>query len=487
MPIEVRSKRLCQAEEMIGMAASKPSAGPGRRAGFEAIDLGTRGPLYLASGSEPLAVLLFLVGQPGLTVVLGGAIVVVSLLHAVACILLLRAGLAHFLGGPRPARLLIAVTAVLTGTGVVLAALLGGWPENGLRFTPSAGAIAVTFGLAFTCAVAPLLSAVRLVGLVVAVAAGAGLLEIVAGAPGQQLWALNYLPVVGGAALSYRFSIWFLGVAWEMNRAREVQARLAVAEERLRFARDLHDVLGRNLALIAVNSQLAAELVRRGQEGAVERMLDVHRTAQDSMREVREVVAGSHATDLDSELAGARSVLRSAGIGVRVIGDGAALPPAAQVALGWVVREATTNIIRHSDPTTVRIDLEVGPVDSVGPGEVGGPGEAGGTGEAGGRRAVLRIANDGVRAKAKPKPKARTEVKTEAKTVVEDEVKDQEEDEFRDEVRAGTGLAGLRERLAGLGGDLSAGAEPGDRFVVRARLPLAAGTVPLVSADRTRE
>lgn len=419
--------------------SAEPNAGPRRGrlirlAGFEAIDLAIRWPLYLSSGAVPPAILLFAVSDPGLGLVVGGAIVAVSLLHTVACILLLRAGLTHFLGGARPARFLIVVTAVLTGAGVVLTALTEGWPDDGLQFTSSSGSMAVTFGLAFTCALAPLLSAVRLVGLTVMVAAGAGLVELVAGAPGPSLWAVNYLPMVGCVALSYRFSFWFLGVAWEMNRAREVEARLAVAEERLRFARDLHDVLGRNLALIAVNSQLAAELVRRGQDGAVERMLEVHRTAQDSMREVREVVAGSHAPDLDTELAGARSVLRSAGIAVRVIGDGAALPGPAQVALGWVVREATTNIIRHSDPTTVRIDLEIG---------WGG--------------AVLRIENDG----APGSGSARS--------------------------GAGTGLAGLRERLATLGGELEAGAEPGGRFALRARLPLPAGTVPLVSADRTRE
>jgi two-component system sensor histidine kinase DesK len=236
-------------------------------------------------------------------------------------------------------------------------------------------------------------------------------------------------------ALTYRFSVWYLGLVWEMNRARDVEARLVVAEERLRFARDLHDVLGRNLALIAVNSQLAAELVRRGQDGAVERMLDVHRTAQDSMREVREVVAGSRRADLDAELAGARSVLRSAGITVRVIGDGALLPPDAQAALGWVVREATTNIIRHSDPTTVRIDLEVRPERDGGP------------------VAELRIENDGARQAA--------------------------------ESGSGTGLIGLRERLAALGGNLDVNTETDGRFVVRARLPLDAGSVPKVTAERT--
>jgi two-component system sensor histidine kinase DesK len=405
---------------------------PRRSAGIEAIDLATRGPLYLVSGSEPLLVLLVVVGQPQVGDQTGRILVLTAVPHAVACVLLLRAGLARFLGGRRPALPLLVVTALLTVVGVVAA----------LRPVPAA---ALVFGAAFACALAPLLSAVRLTGLIAAAAVVAGVLEVALGPPGRQLWAVNCLLVVGGAALSYRFSIWLLGVAWEINQARDVEARLAVAEERLRFARDLHDVLGRNLALIAVNSQLAAELARRGQDGAVERMLEVHRTAQDSMREVRDVVAGSHATDLGTELAGARSVLRSAGITVRVIGDGVVLPAQAQVALGWVVREVTTNIIRHSDPSTVRIELEVSPT--------GGEGTDAAV-------AVLRIENDGVRPRG---------------------------GEGIGGLGPGTGLNGLRERLATFGGDLSAGVEPGARFVVRARLPLAVDDLPLVSADRSTE
>jgi two-component system sensor histidine kinase DesK len=139
------------------------------------------------------------------------------------------------------------------------------------------------------------------------------------------------------------------------------------------------------------------------------------------MREVRDVVAGSRTTDLDSELAGARSVLQSGGISARVIGEGATLPSAAQATLGWVVREATTNIIRHSDPTTVRIELALG--DGSEP------------------VAVMRIENDGA--------------------------PDQSALNGR-----GTGLTGLRERLLVLGGTLEAGPAPGGRFLVEARLPV---------------
>jgi two-component system, NarL family, sensor histidine kinase DesK len=256
-------------------------------------------------------------------------------------------------------------------------------------------------------------------------AAVAGILQAAtANTAGQPSWAVVYLLYVGSMVITYRLSVWVLGVVWEIDRSRGVQAQLAVAEERLRFARDLHDVLGRNLALIAVNSELAAQLVRRGQDGAVERVVQVHQTAEDSMREIREVVGGYRDADLDAELAGARSVLRSAGISARVIGDGAHLTRTTQAALGWVVREATTNIIRRSDPTTVRIELDVVHAAGAGP------------------AAVLRIENDGIR-------------------------------QPRTSAISGTGLIGLRERLAGLGGDLTAETIPDGRFVLRARLPLA--------------
>jgi two-component system sensor histidine kinase DesK len=138
-----------------------------------------------------------------------------------------------------------------------------------------------------------------------------------------------------------------------------VRARLAVAEERLRFARDLHDVMGRNLSTIAVKGQLAAELVRRGRAEAVDEVTDISRIADESLRELRGVVGGYRSASLPGELAGARSVLRAAGVACTVSGDeeAALLPAAVQVALGWVVREAVTNVLRHSRATTCAVTL----------------------------------------------------------------------------------------------------------------------------------
>jgi signal transduction histidine kinase len=210
----------------------------------------------------------------------------------------------------------------------------------------------------------------------------------------------------------------------ELTVEREANARLAVAEERLRFARDFHDVLGRNLTLIAVTSDLAAGLARRGDPDAVDKMLDVRSLAHESAREVREVVTGYRAADLDTELAGARSVLRAAGITTRVIGDSTCVPGDAQTALAWVLREATTNVIRHSNATTCTIEIGIHPGTEAGAADT----------------ATLRIHNDGA-----PPP---------------------------DPLHPpGHGLAGLRERVKASGGHLAAGPEPGGFFTVEARLP----------------
>ncbi|WP_371528336.1 histidine kinase [Streptomyces sp. NBC_01283] len=218
--------------------------------------------------------------------------------------------------------------------------------------------------------------------------------------------------------LSSRCGAWTLAVMWEADRAREVEARLAVAEERLRFGRDLHDVMGRNLAVIALKSELAVQLARRGRPEAVDQMVEVQRIAQESQREVREVVRGYREADLAVELAGAQGVLEAAGIDCRVTGSSAGLSVPVQSALGWVVREATTNVLRHGDARRCDITLTI-------------------TDE----RTSLAVENDGV-------------------------------PEAAPEGRKGSGLAGLRERLAAVDGTLDLTSGEG-RFRLVAEVPLA--------------
>ncbi|MFF2850244.1 sensor histidine kinase [Streptomyces sp. NPDC058001] len=262
----------------------------------------------------------------------------------------------------------------------------------------------------------------RMFALVCGAAVGAG--AVVLGFTGNVVLALA---TVFGAFLSCGaltatagFSVWLLNAVYELDDARETRARLAVAEERLRFGRDLHDIIGRNLAVIALKSELAVQLTRRERPEAEEQMIEVQRIARESQREVREVVRGYREADLASELAGAQSVLTAAGIVCEFTGTATGLPPAVQSTLAWVVRETTTNVLRHGDASRCAVALE----------EVGGV-------------VRLTVESDGV-----PLAGARSS--------------------------GGTGLAGLRERLGGVGGTLTAGAE-GRVFRVVAEVPVASG------------
>ncbi len=419
-----------------------------------------RWPLYLFSTTEPGLALLAVNSRSGAWGPPAAGLLAVSALHAVACVALLRAGLAAHLGGPRPpARLVAGAAAGAIVMAVVGAAVPGFAADPGGGGVPITLTVAMIAGGALTGAVAPLLRTPALLGCVALGAAGAGGLVAAAAAgttgpgnaPGTAAVeaAMFYAYTVVLVALTYRVSTWMLGVVWEIDRSRAAHASLAVAEERLRFARDLHDVLGHNLSLMAVQSELAARLAGRGDAEAVNRMLDVRQVAHESLREMRAVVDGYRRADLGAELAGAQSLLRSAGVACQVTGAASrggreqALPPSAQAALGWVVREATTNVIHHSEATTCAIDLEVRD----------GPGHA--------RTAVLRITNDGV----PPVPAGATRPGGSPPAP-----------------GAGSGLAGLDERLAGLGGVLTVAREPGGSFVLEARLPVPAdathGTAP---------
>ncbi|WP_405979620.1 sensor histidine kinase [Streptomyces sp. NBC_00158] len=229
--------------------------------------------------------------------------------------------------------------------------------------------------------------------------------------------------LVAGVFLAFTcgFSGWLLRTVYELDHAREVQAQLAVAEERLRFGRDLHDVMGRNLAVIALKSELAVQLARRERPEAVDQMIEVQRIARESQREVRDVVRGYREADLSVELEGARGVLSAAGMDCRVeyATNARQLPAEVQSALGWVVREATTNVLRHGDARSCLIRLTA-PADSD--------------------TVTLLVENDGVPETPAGMP--------------------------------GSGLAGLRERLAAVDGTLLAGPAEGGRYRLRAEVPL---------------
>ena len=170
----------------------------------------------------------------------------------------------------------------------------------------------------------------------------------------------------------------------ELQEAREDLARQAVTEERLRMARDLHDLLGHTLSLIALKSELAGRLLENDRRGAAREIQEVEHVARQALREVREAVAGYRQPTLRGELDGARQILEAAGIGCAVEYDGQSLPSGMDTILAWVVREGVTNVIRHSCArhclirvlaTSVYARAEVSndgyPSDKNGPGQAG--------------------------------------------------------------------------------------------------------------------
>ena len=134
----------------------------------------------------------------------------------------------------------------------------------------------------------------------------------------------------------------------ELVEARAEMARLAVADERARFARDLHDLLGHSLSVIALKAQLARRRLPHDPETAAVDVADIEAVTRDALREVREAVSGYHRPVLDAELEGARTALGAAGIETTIDRPAVALPPDVEAVLAWTVREAATNVIRHS-------------------------------------------------------------------------------------------------------------------------------------------
>jgi two-component system sensor histidine kinase DesK len=142
----------------------------------------------------------------------------------------------------------------------------------------------------------------------------------------------------------------------QLLEAREEVARLAVLDERVRFARDLHDLLGHSLTVIRAKSELASRLAPVDVTKAVQEMDEVERVAREALAEVRETVTGYRRPTLATELANARNALDAAGIAAEVRVDVIDVPPAIDETLAWVLRELVTNVVRHSGAASCRID-----------------------------------------------------------------------------------------------------------------------------------
>jgi two-component system sensor histidine kinase DesK len=208
----------------------------------------------------------------------------------------------------------------------------------------------------------------------------------------------------------------------ELQGAREELAHQAVTEERLRMARDLHDLLGHTLSLITLKSELAGRLLEKDSQAATREVQEVERVARQALREVREAVTGYRQRTLLGELDGARQILEAAEIVSTIEYAPQSLSPDIEAVLAWVVREGVTNVIRHSHAKHCLIKIVF-------------------TGE----YVRAEVSNDGY-----PREKSST-------------------------IRTGTGLSGLTERVTKMGGNIEAGPQSisnGSGFRLKVKIPI---------------
>ncbi|WP_448851634.1 sensor histidine kinase [Corynebacterium sp. 335C] len=181
-------------------------------------------------------------------------------------------------------------------------------------------------------------------------------------------------------AASVLTAAWYADVVRQLDAARRTEAAMRVNEERLRFAQELHDTMGRHLAAMSLKTQLAIALAQRGDDRLMDELRALQELTRTSASDMREVVAGYRSANLATELEGARSLLRSAGVDARVDGGSLDVPPRHRELAAWFVREAATNVLRHSSATTVRITAAPDRVAVVNDGAPDAPGPEGGLG-----------------------------------------------------------------------------------------------------------
>lgn len=242
----------------------------------------------------------------------------------------------------------------------------------------------------------------------------------------------NAVSIVYGTLLSSMVTAAILSLneaVRDLRAAREELARQAVEKERLRFSRDLHDLLGHTLSVIVVKSEAARRLAPRDLDAALTQIGDIESVGRQALTEIREAVAGYRESSLADELSRASSALSAAGVTPVVRQSGTPLAPQTATLLGWVVREAVTNVLRHSGAARCEIVVDSGP-----------------------ERVRLTVTDDGRGGRPGPADTAQG--------------------------IGGTGLAGLTERLAVAGGSLSAGPAPRGGFTVTAELPSETGGQP---------
>jgi two-component system sensor histidine kinase DesK len=206
-----------------------------------------------------------------------------------------------------------------------------------------------------------------------------------------------------------------------LRRSAEEVQRLARIAERERIGRDLHDLLGHTLSLIAIKSELAAKLMSRDRDAAAREITEVMNVARDSLRQVRTAVTGLRSAVLEGEMISARALLESVGVTLTCRRDAMVLPAEIETGLAMIVREAVTNIQRHARARGASIEVLAE--------------------EDGFDKGVLLVISDDGRGGISSQ---------------------------------GNGLAGIRERVQSLGGTLDIDSPHGEGTCLRIRVPLVA-------------
>jgi two-component system, NarL family, sensor histidine kinase DesK len=248
------------------------------------------------------------------------------------------------------------------------------------------------------------------------------------------------LPVllVGIAMIGFRTQIQLTN---ELAQARDTVAKLAANEERLRLARDMHDLTGQSLSTITLKSELAAKRLARlpvsaERDAALGDLGDIGRVSRQTLHDIREAVSGYRRPTLAIEVITARNALEAAGI--RLDDDpgltlrSGTFNPDAEAVLAWCLREAVTNVIRHSGARTCRVRL----IEHAG-------------------ELSVEVTDDG---RGLPGPAA-------------GQTSDPPHAEDAQETPAGAGLRGMSERLSAVGGRLSLGSA-GHGFRLTATVPV---------------
>jgi two-component system, NarL family, sensor histidine kinase DesK len=220
-----------------------------------------------------------------------------------------------------------------------------------------------------------------------------------------------------------------------LRATRAELARMAVADERLRIARDLHDLLGHSLSLITLKAELAGRVIGTDPGRAATEIADMETVARRSLGEVRAAVTSYRQPSLAAEIAAARRMLSAAGMDGKVDAPvSIELPPDTDALLAWTVREGTTNVVRHSGARSVTITVTVAASE-----------------------ASAEIADDGVGPAWQPRSGS-----------------DEPPPGTPGIGEHGSGLTGLTERARLAGAQISAGEGPGGKgFRLLVRAPLA--------------